>query len=141
MNYISPEQVKEEYGDDLEVLMRVFNHRVVEDEGVWRWECNRLTCHIQDHAPVYTPSAGDGGFHAQAQKFRASIDLNTLWIDFHRNLFSLDELMQFYMGIGYSLGGFQEVFSEEDVLKAVAMKGSDNCNAEHALKGNDNDDA
>ena len=40
-----------------------------------------------------------------------NINLNKLWKDFwEKKLFSLDELQQFYRDMGYSVGGFDEVF-------------------------------
>lgn len=39
-------------------------------------------------------------------------DLNTLWIEFAHKKFTLDEMMQFYRELGYSLCGFVDVWSE-----------------------------
>ena len=38
-------------------------------------------------------------------------DLNTLWGDFHNKKFSINEMMQWYREIGYSLCGFVDVWS------------------------------
>jgi len=41
------------------------------------------------------------------------IDLNKMWIAYRNGKFSRDEFMQFYRDIGYSLGGFEEVWGDE----------------------------
>jgi len=41
------------------------------------------------------------------------VDLNKMWIAYREGAFSRDEFMQFYRDIGYSLGGFEEVWGEE----------------------------
>lgn len=38
-------------------------------------------------------------------------DLNQIWIKFHKGAYSMDEMMQFYRELGYSLSGYIEVWS------------------------------
>jgi len=40
------------------------------------------------------------------------INLDVLWVDFHSGFFNIEDLMKFYMELGYSLGGFAEVFED-----------------------------
>ena len=42
-----------------------------------------------------------------------SIDLNTIWIDFQKVKYTLDEMMELYRLNGYSVFGFWEVFGWE----------------------------
>jgi hypothetical protein len=39
-------------------------------------------------------------------------DLNTLWVEYSNGKFAMDEMMQFYREIGYSLCGYVDVWSE-----------------------------
>ena len=41
------------------------------------------------------------------------IDLNTIWVDFQESKYTLDEMMELYRLIGYSVFGFWEVFGWE----------------------------
>ena len=43
--------------------------------------------------------------------------MNQLWINLTRGEISLDEHMKFYMQIGYSLGGFCEVYGQHEVTE------------------------
>lgn len=78
--------------NDLADLAEIFRHEIIEDQsGVWRWKQNRLSRFICDQ-----------------------INLNNVWIALHRGDFSMEELMKFYMQIGYSLDGFIEVFGQHE---------------------------
>lgn len=39
-------------------------------------------------------------------------DINTLWMEYHEGKFSMDDMMQFYREIGYSLCGYVDVWAE-----------------------------
>lgn len=41
---------------------------------------------------------------------RELLDVNGLWIDFYRGDFDRDGFIDFYMGLGYSVSGFVEVW-------------------------------
>jgi hypothetical protein len=124
------EEVKsEDYYSDIGELAEIFNHEVIEDNNeVWRFKENRLVDHIHDNCPVYTPP-GNYGRHSNI--IRASLDLNNLWSDFHSGSFSLEELVKFYMGLGYSLCGFCDVFGQHEAEEwglegAKKSEGKDN---------------
>ena len=40
------------------------------------------------------------------------IDLNRMFLAFHRGHFSLEAYMEFYMSLGYTVCGFEEIFGE-----------------------------
>lgn len=44
------------------------------------------------------------------------VDLNTLCIDLQKGKFTLNEYQQFYMGMGYSVCGFDEIFGLNSLL-------------------------
>lgn len=48
------------------------------------------------------------------------IDLNKMWLACGQGAFSENALMQFYRDIGYSLGGFEEIWGE--VLDAIEAR-------------------
>ena len=50
-----------------------------------------------------------------------NIDLCEMWCNFHEDKFSLKEYVQFYMDIGYSLCGFEEVWGDtmDEVLEII----------------------
>jgi len=99
------------YGDMAE-LSRIFAHPAVEmDDGVWRWEADPLVRHLTGgSAPFY-----EGGRYGYGTRtIRGSVDLNALWVDFHHGAFPVESLMKFYMGMGYSLSGFGEVFGQAE---------------------------
>ena len=50
------------------------------------------------------------------------IDLDEMWTAYRDGKFSRDEFMQFYRDIGYSLGGFAEVWGD-DLEKMEAEEG------------------
>lgn len=103
---------------DMAELAIIFNHEVIEDKhGTWRWKENALTDLIYDHCPSQTPSYRDLPEYPTAQKrdhVRSCLDLNELWRDLHRGLFTIEEMMKFYMQMGYSLSGFGEVFGYKE---------------------------
>ena len=48
------------------------------------------------------------------------IDLNEMSVAYQQGAFGRDEFMQFYRDIGYSLGGFEEIWGEElDEMEGV----------------------
>jgi hypothetical protein len=94
----------EQYGD-LAALARLFHHAIVEDDnGIWRWQVNDLIRLLVDDTPFYQ------GPYTEHDCGRAHLDLNALWLDFQRQRFPIEQLMKFYMQMGYSLCGFLDVF-------------------------------
>ncbi len=100
------------YYDELVELAVIFNHEIVEDaRGTWRWKTNTLMDYIHGDAPFYEGTEYRGN---NTKTYRGSLDLNALRIDLIRRRFTLEEYMKFYMGIGYSLSGFYEVFGQDE---------------------------
>jgi hypothetical protein len=97
----------DQYGD-LAALARLFHHAIVQDDnGIWRWQVNDLIRLLVDDTPVYQGPRPGHGYG------RAALDLNALWLDFQQQRFHVEQLMKFYMEMGYSLCGFLEVFDNE----------------------------
>jgi len=46
-------------------------------------------------------------------KETSSADMNLLWSLCNKDLFTLDDLKEFYQLIGYSVEGYKELFNEE----------------------------
>ena len=44
------------------------------------------------------------------------VDTNTLCVDFQKGKFTLEEYQEFYMGMGYSVCGFDEIFGLNSFL-------------------------
>lgn len=65
---------------------------VVDDNGVYRYKANGVTNWLYENK---------------------CIDLNKVWLAYGRCMFSLEDFMQFYRDLGYSLGGFEELFAKE----------------------------
>lgn len=119
---IAPDQLISEFPDyeDLADLARSFIHQVVlckeGDHEVLRWKENSLVGHLigdTGGCEFYTPPEWNGAMHNQTH--RGSVSLNGLIIDLFRRKFTLEDYMKFYMGIGYSLSGFIEVFGQQEV--------------------------
>lgn len=91
-------------------LAEIFNHEIIEDDRkIWRWKHNVLVCYL---------FSGDCPFVEglpvhPGQRRRGYIDLNGLFVDLYAGKFSLEEYVKFYMGLGYSLSGFLELFDKE----------------------------
>lgn len=129
MRQVTLEEVElKEYCKELAPLAKLFNHPIIEDEhGVWRWRPNKLMCLMVEGIPVAYPDRSKEPelkmdnldelheFHRNRKHFVASLDLNELWAWFEQGKFDIIELMQFYMDIGYSLGGFIEMFAQKEV--------------------------
>ncbi len=93
-------------------LATIFNHDIIEDtSGVWRWKKNNLVQYILDDAPWYEGTEYHG---INTKVYRGRLCINSLWRDFYKGLFTCEELMKFYMGIGYSLSGFSEIFGGKE---------------------------
>ena len=105
---------------DMAELSLIFNHDVVEVRGgakvqggernVWRWRPNNIVTLVLDDAPWYAGT----DYNAFTKIVRGSLSLNDFWHDFHKGRFTCEELMKFYMGIGYSLCGYGEVFGQKE---------------------------
>lgn len=64
---------------------------VIEDsDGIWRFKSNDIVRHIIDNYKI----------------------LNDLWVAFHDNKYSLEDMEVFYQQMGYSLSGFLDIFYE-----------------------------
>ena len=115
------EVAEHQYYWDMAELAKIFNHEIVEDDnGVWRWKANDLVCHLLHGASYYEGEEWLGG---RTKTFRGSIDLNTLWLDFYKKKFTVEEMMKFNMQIGYSLSGFCEVFGQREA-KELDLEGA-----------------
>jgi len=115
---ITPAQLAKEHPqyEDLADLAKSFIHQiVVSNEGIIRWKENQLVRHLtgagcQFHAPAQWVG------EISNQIFNdGSINLNGLAIAALNQKFTLEEYMKFYMGIGYSLCGYSEVFGQREV--------------------------
>ncbi len=85
--------------DTYEDLLAVFPHAELEREattgnirGVLRFKTNGIIRWLVDSGHV---------------------SLNNLSVDVDGGRFTIDDHMEFYQGLGYSLGGFLEIFGEE----------------------------
>lgn len=78
------------------------DHPVICDEaGVYRYKVNKLARWLAD-----------------------KVGLNDMWVAYFGGRFTQEEFMQFYRDIGYSLGGFEEIWAETlDKMERKAMKG------------------
>lgn len=83
---------------------------VIEDlQGTYRFRTNALFCWMTD------PTRGsnhDRSSITYDPPRPHRVSLNDMADGFARGEFTLEEYMNFYMGIGYSLDGFVEVFGE-----------------------------
>lgn len=72
---------------------KLSTHPIIRDKnGVIRYQANRLVKWLFDSG---------------------NLDLNAMRVAYIYGAFSKEEYMQFYRDLGYSLSGFEEVFSEE----------------------------
>lgn len=108
------DEVKAEWSD-LGRLSEIFKHDVVEMvNGVWRWRPNLLVSHLlSGGCTVFQgiPAAYCGG---RTPTMRGTLDLNHLWMDFEAGAFTADEMVKFYMDMGYSLSGFSSIFHQRE---------------------------
>lgn len=82
---------------DMADLAEIFHHEVVEDRhGTWRWKENRLISHLLEGAS------------------RGGLDLNQLYMDLMKGIYTVEERMKVHMQMGYSLSGFGEVFGQHE---------------------------
>ena len=85
-------------GQEYAALAKMFNHAIVEAaDGRWLWRRNQLV---------------DLLVHSQDTRFK--VGMNDLRAAFHQGLFSVEELMKFYMQMGVSLSHFSEVFCQRE---------------------------
>lgn len=115
------EEVAEtDHYDDMADLAVIFNHEIVEDDqGTWRWKENKLISMFQGNhggAMFHTPPMWRGAMVNQMHG-PGSIDLNWLAGAVFTNEIPLEEYMKFNMQIGYSLGGYAEVFGQREVTE------------------------
>jgi hypothetical protein len=105
-----------EHYADMAKLAVIFNHDIIETyTGTWRWRENGLVCHLhRGQGPFY-----DGKVYTGDPKNtrRGSIDLNILWLDLLHGKFTVEEMMKFYMQIGYSLSGYEEVWGSKEAYE------------------------
>lgn len=101
---------------DMAELALIFNHEIIEDEsGVWRWKENRLMSLLLDNTPICTYSNdSDYRNRLNGKRGRSTIDLNALALDLYEGKYTMEERMKFHMQIGYSLGGFADIFGQHE---------------------------
>ncbi len=81
----------------------------------------RFTAELGGH-PIVRDADGTLRFKANplVRWLCDQIDLNKMWLAFGQGAFSETAFMQFYRDIGYSLGGFEEVWGETlDKIEAM----------------------
>ena len=84
---------------------------ICDDNGVYRFQTKPLMRWICDRM------SEDFEYMWMRNRVECPCSLNSMAKAYHRKEFSLEEYMQFYMNIGYSLSGFYEVFGDEiDIL-------------------------
>lgn len=104
MKIITPKTLREKYPcyEDMADLAEIFQHRIVINDEAGprniRWEENKLIGYLTDYD-------------------RKIVSLNDLAIARSRGIFTLEEYMKFYMGIGYSLSGYAEVFGQCEITE------------------------
>lgn len=99
------EVVKNRFYTDLADLAVIFNHEIIAIEDTWYWKPNVLISWIRRYGPYRQ-------FHGQTPEMesgRGQLSMNDLFDDLHKNCFSVEEWVKFYMQIGYALGGFCEI--------------------------------
>lgn len=81
--------VIEAFGD---VLDRYPNHEIMRTGGIVRWKPKKITLHLRDLLK------------------EGQISMDKLWSGYSRGDIPVEEMAQFYREIGYTLGGFMELF-------------------------------
>jgi hypothetical protein len=98
--YVSAEELEENY-EDIAELAIIFNHDIIETNAhIWRFKHNALMRAMIE----------DDGFR---------VSLNDIWIKYARKRFTSEELMKFYMQIGYSLCGFCDIFDSNEIKEMI----------------------
>lgn len=112
MEIVPLDQLPDGY-EDMADLAKIFNHQIQKDDvGVIRWKTNRLMNLLIEGCQFYTPPGWEGPrFNIT---YNGGLDMNYL-SGVVGERFSLEEWMKFYMGIGYSLGGYGEVFGQREI--------------------------
>ena len=70
---------------------RKIYHTIIDSKGVQRFPINKLYNHLWE---------------------TGQINLNRLASDYYKGKFTKEEYMEFCRGLGYSVGGFQEIFED-----------------------------
>ncbi len=73
---------------------------IITKDGIRRFKENRIVCWCLDN----------------------TTDMNQISQMCDRDFFTLDELKEFYQIIGYSIGGYEEIFEDETVEDEEANK-------------------
>lgn len=118
------EEVAERF-PPLDQLAVIFNHDIVQynddTEGRWRWKGNKLMQIIngdgKEGCGFYTPAPRTLDDMRNRTCYMGALDLN--WLGSTDDDFDFEEYMKFYMQIGYSLGGFFEIFDDSTIKKMV----------------------
>lgn len=117
---ITPSELRKnfEYYEDMADLAKIFHHQVVLTEGgVIRWKENKLVKLLvgdyETGCPFHTPAKWMGAM--VNRNHLGAVDLNGLSILRNKGAFTLEEYMKFYMGMGYSLSGYGDVFGQCEV--------------------------
>lgn len=108
------------YFDDLISLAKIFNHDIVEitnsspeaaksrfGEKHLRWKKTKLG-ELLTETGIGVRDPND---HLNSYNLKAIVDLNSFWIARSEQNIPMEEVMKFYMQMGYSLSGFCDVFS------------------------------
>ena len=120
--YIPIEEVAQsEWYDDMADLALIFDHKVIEDDhGTWRWEEHPTVQYLMGDSDkkIILPEMPEwiGRMFSEGLQYN-SVNLNNLVMRAFRKEFPLEDYMKFYMGIGYSLCGYAEVFGQREVTE------------------------
>lgn len=92
MRVVSFDYIRQhQYYSELADLAECFNHAIIEDDaGTLRFKPNMLVV---------------GLYHEKG--------MEAIFDDFEQGGCTVEELIKFYMSIGYALGGFEELFDKE----------------------------
>jgi len=120
MKIISPKNICEHfpYYEDMAHLAKIFHHKIVLKDGVIRWQENKLVRYLTGDyggCEFHTPPQWTGMMHNQIHN--GAVDLNGLAVARSKRIFTLEEYMKFYMGMGYSLSGFGDIFGQSEVTE------------------------
>ena len=87
--------MKTKPGDIIMVKINGENYiTIIDSDGVQRFKANSIIRHIVDRY----------------------VDLNDLWLNFnHSKSMTIEDMMLFYMDMGYSVCGFCDIFNNEEV--------------------------
>lgn len=117
MKIISPSSLCKKYPfyEDMAHLAKIFHHEIVLKDNIIRWKENKLVRYLTGDSggcEFHTPPEWVGMMHNQV--YNGAVDLNGAR---SKGIFTLEEYMKFYMGMGYSLSGFGDVFGQCEITE------------------------